>query len=71
MPSPSSARKLAVYFEVPEELVLQLAGHIKAPPDQDTFLKQIAQLTEGWSESERRMLVELARTLAAERAAQQ
>ncbi len=66
-PTPASAKKLAQHFEVPEELILQLAGHIKGPPDQDTFIKQLAQITEGWSEAERRTLVELARTLAAQR----
>jgi transcriptional regulator with XRE-family HTH domain len=65
--SPASCRKLARYFDVPEEFVLHLAGHIKPPPDQDVFLKQMAQVTEGWTEDEKRTLVALARTLGRQR----
>lgn len=46
---------------LPEEFVLQLAGHIKPPPDHDLFVKQLAELTEGWSEVDKEALVEVAR----------
>ena len=68
-PTPDSCQKLARYLGVPRELLLQLAGHISPPADQDLFLLELAALTEGWSEPERRTLVELARTLGQQRQA--
>ncbi len=68
-PSPDSCRKLARYFQVPEEFVLQLAGHISPPPDQDIFLRQMDQVTRDWSEADRRTLVEVARAIDRQRSA--
>jgi transcriptional regulator with XRE-family HTH domain len=67
VPAPRTCKKLARFFAVPEEFILQLAGHIEPPPDQTLFLKQLAQLTADWTADEKRTLVELARTLDRQR----
>jgi transcriptional regulator with XRE-family HTH domain len=60
-PSPDSCRKLAALFGEPPELVLQLAGHINPPPEQDLFLRRIAEIAADWTEEEKEMFVQMAR----------
>jgi len=67
-PSAASCKSLADYFEVPAEQVMYLAGYVNAPPDHDLFLKQVSELTQGLSESERREVVDLLRVLRKRRA---
>lgn len=57
-PSLESCRKLAVFFDVPNGLVLFLAGHLEAPPGMDDWLEQIKLLAEGWSEEQRGSLID-------------
>lgn len=60
-PSPESCRKLARYLGVPAERLLHLAGYISAPPDRDTFLKQVEQAAEGLTETEREEILDMVR----------
>jgi len=62
-PTPDSCRKLADYFEVPAEFVLALAGHMPTPEEHDAFVQQVAELAKDWSEEERRLGLELLRTV--------
>jgi transcriptional regulator with XRE-family HTH domain len=69
-PSPETCQRLADYFEVPTELLLTLAGHMPAPEDLDAFARQVAELTRGWTDSERRLALELLRTVHRQRRGQ-
>lgn len=60
-PSPETCKKLARLFGEPDELVLQLAGYIKAPPDQEVFLRRIAEITANWTDDEKERFLRMAR----------
>ena len=61
VPSPRSCKKIADFFGEPEELVLQLAGHIKAPEGQEMFLRRMAEIVAEWTDDERETLLRMAR----------
>jgi transcriptional regulator with XRE-family HTH domain len=60
-PSAENCRKLARYFEVPEEFLLRLAGYIKPAVGEDEFVARLAPLLEDLPESEKEGLLEYVR----------
>lgn len=63
-PSPASCSKLARFFDVPEEFVLELAGHIRRERERDdVFLEQVARLSADWTEDEKQHALELLQTV--------
>lgn len=60
-PSAESCRRLARYFEVPEQFLLRLAGYVAPAEGENEFIAQLAPLLEGLSESEKQGLIEYAR----------
>jgi transcriptional regulator with XRE-family HTH domain len=66
-PSPESCRKLAVFFGVPEDIVLSLAGHKSELPDEDEIKSQairaIEYLMRQLPENRQREILEMVRTM--------
>lgn len=60
-PSAENCRKLARYFEVPEEFLLRLTGYVTPAQGENDFLARLSPLVEGLPESEKRGLIEYAR----------
>lgn len=63
-PSAISARKLARFFSVPDELVLVMTGYMAKPAGYDDFVAEITKLTEGWTDDQKALLLRLVRQLA-------
>lgn len=62
-PSTENCKKLARFFNVPEEMVLMLAGYMAKPPEYDQFVAQMNKLTEGWTDEQKEQLVQMVRGL--------
>ena len=60
-PSVESCRRLARFFEVPEEFLLRLAHYIKSAAGEDEFQARLAPLLEGLPESEKEGILEFVR----------
>ena len=62
-PDPERCIKLAVYFEVPREWVLSLAGYFDLPPGYDKFVTEIGKIAESLSDDDKELLLDQARNL--------
>lgn len=62
-PSPSTCEKLADYFGVPRDMVLALAGHLKANqlPD-EVFVRRIAAYADGLSDQDKQRILDIVRS---------
>ncbi len=60
-PSMESAKRLAEYYGVPEEFILQLVGLMKPTPGQNMVVRELGLIMADWTDAERQELLELAR----------
>ena len=63
-PSAENCRKLARYFDVPEEFLLRLAGYIRSAAGESEYVAELSAVVESLPESEKRDLLEFARLRA-------
>jgi transcriptional regulator with XRE-family HTH domain len=70
-PGTDICKKLARYFGVPEGFVLELAGHVKPTPEHSRFVSQIAELTDGMTDSEQALVLSLVRSVREQHASRQ
>src|SRR5512140_2509433 len=60
-PAHASCVKLARFFEVPDNLVLEMAGYVTRSPKEDQFVATVALLAEKWSEADKVGALEMLR----------
>lgn len=70
-PSSGNCAKLAAYFEVPEDYVLELVGHKHPSAKHSLFVKQLDRLTADWTGEEQQLAMELLQTVERRRRASQ
>ncbi len=67
-PSKKTCAALARFFGVPQSLVLIKAGWVEPPPSYDQWMKTMGDLTQGWSESDKELVLRLTQEIAKSRA---